>query len=143
MADAMPTSDDLLMRYLMQQGGANQANQGLAKKQAILNQLRQSTELPGMIQGGGARTVKAAHPLSALAAVGGALGGAYKQRGLDEQQDAILGQSRSQLADLNTNMTDIARVRKAQKAGLIGPDGQSLVPGQLPGQDLPLMPSYE
>jgi len=144
MADemGMPNENELLMRYLMQQGGANQQTQGLAKKQAMLNQLRQGTAMPDMIQGGGARTIKAAHPLSALADIGGKLVGAYKQRGLDEQQDAILGQSRSQLADLNTNMTDIARVKKAQKAGLIGPNGETLMPGQLPG-DMPLMPSYE
>ena len=136
----VPMSDDLLLRYLMQQGGANQANQGIAKKQALINQLRQTSQMPGMIQGGGARTVKAAHPLSALADIVGTGLGDYQQRGLDEQSNKIMGDSRSQLADLSTNMNDIARVKKAQKAGLIGPNGEDLT--AQPQPMLPGMNSY-
>jgi hypothetical protein len=51
-----------------------------------------------------------------------------------------MGDSRSQLADLSTNMNDIARVKKAQKAGLIGPNGEDLT--AQPQPMLPGMNSY-
>jgi hypothetical protein len=95
-----PDNQGLMLNYLMQQGGAAQQQQEIARKQALLTQLRSDTALPGMIQGGGARTVKAASPLSAIADIGGKLIGGYKQKKLDEQASNIAGQSRSDLANL-------------------------------------------
>lgn len=93
-------NEQMLLNYMMQQGGNNAADQSIAKKQALLNQLRQTTAMPDMIQGGGARTVQAAHPLSALANVAGQVMGAQQQRGLDTQSANVMGDRRSQLADL-------------------------------------------
>jgi hypothetical protein len=131
-ADNSMMNSDAFLQYLTQQGANNAAEQNIAKKTAMLQQLRQKTEMPGMIQGGGARTVKAAHPLSMLADVGGQLVGAYKQRGLDEQSNNLAGDRRSQLAE----MAEQQRLAKAYAA--IGKDSQGnplqpAVQPQVPG----------
>ena len=95
-----PQNEEMLLKYMMQQGTNNAADQSIAKKQALLNQLRQTTELPGMIQGGGARTIQAAHPLSAIANVAGQVMGAQQQRGLNDQTQNVMGDRRQQLANL-------------------------------------------
>jgi hypothetical protein len=53
-----------------------------------------------MIQGGGARTIQAAHPLSAIANVAGQVMGAQQQRGLNDQTQNVMGDRRAQLASL-------------------------------------------
>jgi len=106
MADMMapqnmqPQNEEMLLKYMMQQGAHSAADQSIAKKQALLNQLRQTSELPGMIQGGGARTIQAAHPLSAIANVAGQVMGAQQQRGLNDQTQNVMGDRRAQLANL-------------------------------------------
>jgi hypothetical protein len=119
------------MNYLMQQGGAAQQQQEIARKQALLTQLRSDTALPGMIQGGGARTVKAAHPLSAIADIGGKLIGGYKQKKLDEQASNIAGQSRSDLAEL----VEQQRLAKQKALPLEQRAGYQPPQATLPGAD--------
>lgn len=133
----MAGNEDLIMQYLMQQGGINQQQQGLAKKQAMLNQLRQGSAMPDMIQGGGARTIKAASPLSALADAGGKLIGAYKQKGLDTQADNLMGDSRSQLADMQWQAQQRQMeedLRRKQAMGMQQPGAPMMGPD--PGIDM-------
>jgi hypothetical protein len=118
----MAGNEDLIMQYLMQQGGANQANMSIAKKQALLNQLRQQTQMPGMIQGGGARTVRAAHPLSMLADVGGQLAGGYEQKGLDTQSNDLMTTSRNQLADLQKLIAARRGAAPVAPPPMVGPE---------------------
>lgn len=132
-----PQNEEMILNYMMQQGGNNAAEQNIARKQALVNQLRQSTAMPDMIQGGGARTVQAAHPLSAVANVAGQFMGAQKQRGIDTAQENLMGDRRSQLADL------VERQRMAQQSALPLQQRQGYVPPQaaMPGAQPPMDPT--
>ena len=138
-----PQNEEMLLKHLMGQGVHNAADKSIAKKQAMLNQLRQTTELPGMIQGGGARTVQAAHPLSAIANVAGQVMGAQQQRGLNEQSANVMGNRRSDLANLQWQQ------QQAKDYAAIGknPDGSPMqprpgaVPPVMPGAPLPTDPT--
>jgi hypothetical protein len=123
-----PDNQGLMLNYLMQQGGAAQQQQELAKKQALIQQLRQDTAMPGMIQGGGARTVKAAHPLSAIADIGGKLIGGYKQKGLDAESAKVTQTSRDQLADL---------IKNTRKQPVLPLPGTGEMPAGTPGIEIP------
>jgi hypothetical protein len=122
-----PQNEEMLLKYMMQQGAHSAADQSIAKKQALLNQLRQTTELPGMIQGGGARTIQAAHPLSAIANVAGQVMGAQQQRGLNDQTANLVGERRQDLANLVENQ------RMARESALPLEKRQGYVPPQAPG----------
>ena len=144
MADMMapqnmqPQNEEMLLKYMMQQGTNNAADQSIAKKQALLNQLRQTTELPGMIQGGGARTIQAAHPLSAIANVAGQVMGAQQQRGLNDQTQNVMGDRRAQLASL------VEDQRQAKQMALPLEQRQGYVPPvkpPMPGAPLPIDPT--
>jgi hypothetical protein len=133
-----PQNEEMLLKYMMQQGTNNAADQSIAKKQALLNQLRQTTDLPGMIQGGGARTIQAAHPLSAIANVAGQVMGAQQQRGLNDQTQNVMGDRRAQLADL------VEQQRQAKQMSLPMQQRQGYVPPQaaaVPGAPLPVDPT--
>jgi hypothetical protein len=95
-----PQNEQMLLNYMMQQGGNNAADQSIARKQALVNQLRQTSQMPDMIQGGGARTVRAASPLSAIGNIAGNVMAGIGQRDVNTQQANVMGDRRSQLADL-------------------------------------------
>ena len=126
-------NEAMLMNYMMQQGGNNAAEQSIARKQALVNQLRQTSQMPDMIQGGGARTVRAANPLSMVANVAGNVLAAQKQRGVDIAQENLMGDRRSQLADLQEQQ------RQAQQSALPLEKRQGYVPPPM----MPQIPSGE
>jgi hypothetical protein len=122
-----PQNEQMLLNYMMQQGGNNAADQSIARKQALVNQLRQTSQMPDMIQGGGARTIRAAHPLSAVANVAGNVLAGVKQRGVDTAQENLMGDRRAQLADFAEQQ------RLAQQSALPLEKRQGYVPPQAPG----------
>jgi len=126
-ANMQPQNEEMLLKYMMSQGAHSAADKSIAKKQAMLNQLRQQTAMPDMIQGGGARTIRAANPLSALANVAGSVYGEQQQRGLDEQSENVLGQRRTDLARL------VEDQRLARELALPLEKRQGYVPPQAPG----------
>ena len=140
MADMMapqnmqPQNEEMLLKYMMQQGAHSAADQSIAKKQALLNQLRQTTELPGMIQGGGARTVQAAHPLSAIANVAGQVMGAQQQRGLNTETENLVGQRRQDLANLveDRRMAQQSALPLEKRAGYVPPQQVPMAGAPLP-----------
>jgi hypothetical protein len=117
-----PQNEQMLLNYMMQQGGNNAADQNIARKQALVNQLRQTSQMPDMIQGGGARTVRAANPLSLVGNVAGNVLAGQQQRGINTAQENLQGDRRSQLADFAEQQ------RQAQQSALPLQQRQGYVP---------------
>ena len=94
--------DQQLLDYLLEIGAMQPQQEQLARKRALVDQLRQGGRTPGMRQAPG--MVQAAHPLEFLGALAHQGVGQYKEGQADQMQDQYGRDRRAALRSLRTKM---------------------------------------
>ena len=106
--------NQMMLEYLLEMGALQPEQDAIAQKRAIVNQLRQGGQLPGISStpgGGGGPGVyaqpqiqRAAGPLAALSTLGQQALAAYQNQQANQMQDAYGQRRRDALGALRTRM---------------------------------------
>ena len=94
--------NQMMLEYLMEMGAMQPEQEAIARKQAMVNQLRQAGQMPGMRAHGRINT--AAHPLEMLGAMANQGVGEYQNRQANQMQDQYGARRRAALGGLQARM---------------------------------------
>lgn len=100
--------NEMMLEYLMEMGALQPQEEAIAQKRAMVNQLRQGGQLPGISTtpggNGQPQIQQAASPMAFLGALGQQGLAAYQGRQADKMQDAYGAARRGALGDLRLRM---------------------------------------
>jgi hypothetical protein len=99
---ASQQTDDDMLEYLMSIGALQPEQENIARKQAMISQLRQQGRLPEMRQAG--RLVVASNPFETLGSVLHQGLGQYEQGNMEKMQDEYGNKRRGLMTDLQARM---------------------------------------